>query len=536
MKVIKGKVYKGEKEIMNYLKKKILKIGWEKIALFLIILIAGFLRLYKIQDFQYFTYDQARDYLIIKRMIVDHKFTLVGPTLSIAPGVFPPPFYYYSLIPFLWLFKFRIAGPDVYTAVLGISAVYFFYFLAKDFFSKKSALFLTFFFAINPYLIHTSRHAWNPNTIYLFSILFALAFERYWLKKERKYCILASFSLAWAIGLHLTAIVLLPFWFLILRKEVRKKSFDLFFWLAIVAFLIVFLPLCFFEVRHGFQIIKNGFLFLASPKVQGNLGEKISNLIVDLIKMPVVFLSGLGIKENLTVRPSNITPFFRFAFSVKAFSLVFIALFVFSFLLCLRDSTRIKKTGTRLILFLWLSGFINRLFFPPTFFYFYYYLLIFPFSFLVLGFLIEEIFLLKSLLRNIILTFIILIFIFSSAQNFLITEVNKEDYYLPVSKSIFKDALSSQNIAVAANVADRTRWEKNGLEYRYFLEAFYKLPSTGWDKDDYQRADVLYLIDEGDLPEPLKFGGMEMEAFKPVKIEKAWKVETGQKVYKLLKN
>jgi len=52
---------------------------------------------------------------------------------------------------------------------------------------------------------------------------------------------------------------------------------------------------------------------------------------------------------------------------------------------------------------------------------------------------------------------------------------------------------------------------------------------------DYQQARVLYLVDEGDLKEPLKLGGMEMEAFAPKKIDKVWQVGTGQKIYKMTK-
>jgi len=116
----------------------------------------------------------------------------------------------------------------------------------------------------------------------------------------------------------------------------------------------------------------------------------------------------------------------------------------------------------------------------------------------------------------------------------IINKPKGENYFLPTCEKIAKD-FSRNKMAISANLADQSRWDHNGLEYRYFLEAFYHLPLRNWDVEDYQEADVLYLIDEGDLPEPLKLGGMEMEAFAPKKIEKVWQLKTGQKIYKLTK-
>ena len=113
------------------------------------------------------------------------------------------------------------------------------------------------------------------------------------------------------------------------------------------------------------------------------------------------------------------------------------------------------------------------------------------------------------------------------------TEIRAEDYFLPSVKVIAQDFSQKDRVAVAANLAESNRWEKNGIEYRYFLESLYKLPISGSELNDYRQANVLYLIDEGELKDPLKMGGMEMETFSPVKIEKVWEVETGQKIYKL---
>src|SRR3989344_1668955 len=56
-----------------------------------------------------FGFDQGRDYLAVKNIVVGHKLTLIGSEIGAGvagfQGIFHGPFYYYSLvIPFL-LFK-----------------------------------------------------------------------------------------------------------------------------------------------------------------------------------------------------------------------------------------------------------------------------------------------------------------------------------------------------------------------------------------------------------------------------------------------
>src|SRR5882672_8128859 len=97
---------------------KVLEFEWMSsklftfIALVVILLIGAYLRLYKIPDYMNFLGDEGRDVLVVKHMIVDHKFTLLGPTASVG-GFFLGPIYYYFMLPFLWLWHLDPAGPAV---------------------------------------------------------------------------------------------------------------------------------------------------------------------------------------------------------------------------------------------------------------------------------------------------------------------------------------------------------------------------------------------------------------------------------------
>lgn len=508
--------------------------------LFLILCLGIFLRFWKIQQWQHLTYDQSRDYIILKRILVDHKFTLVGPTVSIAPGFFLPPLYYYSLLPFIWLSRFHIVGPDIYTAIFGVLSIAVYYFLAKDLFGKFPALFTSFIVAINPYLIQTSRHAWNPNTLFFYMLVFILSSERYIFGRKRKYLLLAGFSLGWAIGLHLTAVVFLPFFGYLIYKEFKEKSVDNITFVSIFLFLVVFLPLAIFDFRHGFPISRAGLSYLKTQN-SPNGGEgvfliQLKEVFIDLFKMPIILLSGLFQKENMTIRPSNITAFGRVSLSavtnlfekVKVF--VVLVLWLSSFIWA---GINYKNQKSRLLIIFLLFGLLIRLCFPSPLFYFYYYLAVFPVVFLFIAFLLEKV------QKKPFFMFIIVLMFLSSVCSLwpegIYADPKPENYFLPVCEKIAKDFPRDKKVALAGNVADRSRWEHNGLEYRYFLEGIYRLPLGNWEASDYRQADVLYFIDEGEVKDPLKFGGMEVEAFRPKKIEKVWEEQTGQKIYKMTK-
>src|SRR5690242_2249800 len=78
------------------------------ILLILILSLASFLRLYRIQDYMTFLGDEGRDVLVVYNILHGH-FTLLGPTASVG-GFFLGPIYYYFMTPFLWLFNYNPVG------------------------------------------------------------------------------------------------------------------------------------------------------------------------------------------------------------------------------------------------------------------------------------------------------------------------------------------------------------------------------------------------------------------------------------------
>jgi len=509
---------------------------FELFFLFLVLLIASFLRLYRLKDFQFFSYDQARDYLIVKRILVDHKLTLIGPSLALADGAYLPPLYYYFLAPFLLLSNFHLWGPDFLSALIGLGGIFVFYLLAEKMFGRKPAFYGSLFYVFNPYLIQTARHCRNPHWLPLTVLLFAFFLRKYLKTHDRKDLWLCSLFFGISLSLHITTIVFLPIFLYLIGVEIKKKNLtNVAVSLAIVVFF--FSPLIIFDFRHNFRI---GNALLVFFKNQGYFLEKFKRFFVFIPMIPIILFSGNFQKELLSLRSLPIMTLEKINFAglssvefLKHWAGVFL-LFLTSFFFFwgLKEKNNKEKFGYVFIFVF--SGFFISFLPSLNYSYFYYFYPLFPFLLLLLTGAISVC--LKILEKRFYLwlnLILIILALFSFVPAGLKTETRPENFFLPVAEVIAQDYSPFKKVAIAANINDINRWEKNGLEYRYFLEAFYRLPLGNWDVEDYKTADVLYLIDEGNLPEPLKLGGMEMETFRPVKIEKAWEVKTGQKIYKM---
>jgi 4-amino-4-deoxy-L-arabinose transferase-like glycosyltransferase len=172
------------------------------------LLIAIFLRFYKIGPFTVFLSDQGRDAIIVKRIITFEHLPAIGPPTSIG-HIFLGPFYYYLIAPFLWISRLNPAGMAIGVALLSIIGLIACYVLIRRDYKKTAAdlfLILATFSFIN---IDYSRFSWNPNPLPYFSFitlyLAVLSFQ----KKNLIVSFLFGSLFALSIQLHYLAITLL---------------------------------------------------------------------------------------------------------------------------------------------------------------------------------------------------------------------------------------------------------------------------------------------------------------------------------------
>lgn len=177
--------------------------------LILILLLAAFLRLYRLSDYLQFLGDEGRDVLVVMHMIVYHQWTLLGPTASVG-GFYTGPIYYYFMLPFLWAFNLDPVGPAFMAALFGIGTIVLIYFFCREFFDEKTALVAAFLTAVSPKMVDISRFSWNPNPMPFFAL--ASVFSLYLAKKKnnKKLTVLAGFCLGILYQLHYIDLAFIP--------------------------------------------------------------------------------------------------------------------------------------------------------------------------------------------------------------------------------------------------------------------------------------------------------------------------------------
>src|SRR3989304_9790007 len=124
----------------------------EFVFLLLILLLAAFLRLYRISEYMTFLGDEGRDVIIVRRLLVNFDPILIGPGTSIG-NMYLGPLYYYMMAPALFLAGFSPVGPAVQIALLGVVTVGFVWYVGRQWFGKVAGLTSAFLYGLAPVVI-----------------------------------------------------------------------------------------------------------------------------------------------------------------------------------------------------------------------------------------------------------------------------------------------------------------------------------------------------------------------------------------------
>lgn len=260
---------------------KLLKIK-KNLFLIGILLIAAFLRLYRIDEYMTFLGDEGRDVLVVYNILHGH-FTLLGPTASVG-GFFLGPIYYYFMAPFLWLFNYNPVGPAVMIALLGVATVWLVWKVTKEFFGIIPAFVAGVLYAIAPLIITYSRSSWNPNPMPFFTLLCLYLLYKAVRDTNNKLFIVVGLLFGIMMQLHYLATfvgVIIAVYVVtsrIIASRMGKKfrqAGQIIIRLGIdvltfvTGFVIGFSPFLAFEVRHGFANIRSILDFVFHSKDTG---------------------------------------------------------------------------------------------------------------------------------------------------------------------------------------------------------------------------------------------------------------------------
>lgn len=163
----------------------------KKIIVILILLLAAFLRLYRLGDYPALNADEAaigyNAYSLLETGHDEHGNS--WPIHFQSFNDYKPGAYFYLVLPFIKFFGLNEWAVRIPGALIGIATVYVVYLLVNEIFAKQKkqlfvanprmlALTASFFLAISPWHIHFSRGGWEVNLSTFFITIGVLLFLR----------------------------------------------------------------------------------------------------------------------------------------------------------------------------------------------------------------------------------------------------------------------------------------------------------------------------------------------------------------------
>jgi len=508
-----------------------------KLLLVLILLLAAFLRLYRIADYMTFLGDQGRDVLIAYNILHGH-LTLLGPTSSVG-GFFLGPIYYYFMAPFLWLSNYNPVGPAVMIALFGIATVWLIYIVGKDFFNAKVGLIAALLYAISPIVVAYSRFSWNPNLMPFFSLLTLYLVYKALKNNSLKAFFISGILFGIAMQLHYLSIflgmIIIVYTFLTLlykQKTLKiitpllKNYFSIF-----LGFLIGWSPFLAFEIRHGFLDFKNIFNFVLFSGKTGAGGDYLATVYDVLFRLfgrLVFYFPTPDFQNHFTHSQVSVWQAFVILFAVFACATIFVKLYK-------AYKARDENFEKYLLLVVWLAIGVLLFGFYKKAIYDYYFAFMFPLPFLLVSQSLDFIKQIKFFKIGIILSLILL----------LVTvglNLDGIPFQYPANRQLnqmrsIADFVMTQTNAKPFNFALISAGNTDHA-YRYFFTIWNHPPVTIEDpQHDPQRTtvtDQLFVVCESPLPcEPLGNSLWEIAGFGRAEIANHWNVSVVE-VYKLV--
>lgn len=265
----------------------------EFLLILAILVLAIFLRFYRLADYMQFLGDQGRDAIIVKQILVNHHFPAIGPPSSVG-SVYLGPLYYYMMAVVMLIFYLNPVAAAAMIALIGVLTTFLIYYLSRQWFGPKAGLVSAFLYSISPVAINYARFSWNPNPVPFFTLLAFLGLYQAHKSGNFKWFILSGVSLAAVLQMHYLTLILLPIFGLLWLNELRifwrYKGERRYFWwgtmLSVILFLVIMSPLLIFDLRHNFMNFK-GLVQLFSGRDSGvNL-----SLAGSFSRLPDIFIN-----------------------------------------------------------------------------------------------------------------------------------------------------------------------------------------------------------------------------------------------------
>lgn len=466
------------------------------ILLLVVLALAAFLRLYKIEGYMIFLGDQGRDAIIVKNMIDDLHFPAIGPPTSVG-NIYLGPLYYYMMLPPMVLTNFNPVSASVTIALIGVVTVFLVYWLGKNWFGRGAGLLAAFLYAISPVTINYSRFSWNPNPLPFFALVAILGMVNLQKSNNFLWLILTGIALGGALQMHYLSLILIPVvatvWLYQVLQKSKKKNFLRGTLFGLAAFLITMFPLFWFDLRHNFLNYK-------AVTALFDRGEAVSiNLFSNLVRIPEIYSNDL---IGRYMAGEN-------AFLAAFLSLTLLSLLIYWF---------IKR---KIILAVWVVVGLLGLSFYQNDIYDHYLGFLNPAPYLLLGSL-----LIFKKFKWVIAGLVIVITFVNLQKNPLLSPPQNQ---LQRTKDVAKFMIERSN----EKPFNFALLAKNNYDsaYQFYLEVYGHEPK----KLPFEKTDQLFVVCEDEVCDPIYSSKHEIAAFGWTLVDRVWDFE-GVKIYKLVHN
>jgi len=254
--------------------------SWKRLRGMAIFLLLGcaffYFRFYRLPWRLIFNWDQERDAVVIKEMLERRQPVLIGPRVLGPEGFFLPPWYYYLIAPFYWLFSFNpeLALPAVIIFYNALFLLVSFWVLGRIW-NKKVAAGFCLVWSILPLTISADTIVWNPLLIPLLVLLFIYLTYQTLRKPCWTNIFLSGLIFSLGVSSHFQFILLLPGWIYVvwLKRETWQKQSRYWYLWGLLGLLLPAFPLVLFDLRHQFLNLRlwTKFLFAGSSAKQPQL-------------------------------------------------------------------------------------------------------------------------------------------------------------------------------------------------------------------------------------------------------------------------
>lgn len=504
------------KKIFDFIQKNRL----ESLLIFLIILLALGLRIFRIADYLTFLGDEGRDVRIVRDLITKGNLVFIGPQTSIG-NMYLGPLYYYMMAPALFLSKLSPVGPAVMNALLGTLTVFLTYFLGRCWLGKIPGLIAALLFALSPVAIIYSRSSWNPNPMPLFALLCMWGIYEVWQNKKFAWLPFIGISFAFALQMHYLGLLLGPalfiFWlatfFRIKEDSIQKSRFIKKTFIAIGLFLLLMSPLVLFDIKHDGLNYKAFKAFFTDRQTTINLNPARSDRFMPAIESIV--------SELLLGRQLMYATFTAFIIAILS-----IWAYFGKAKLSIGEFIKSKKDPVLTLLFTWIGIGILGLGIYKQHIYAHYFGFLFPAVYLLTGYLIFFVWQ-RKFWHFKLLSFLMFVILVCSAVNYspLKWQPNRQLWRTEAAVDlIIKESNGDPfNFGLIAK-------QNYDESYRYFLENKNANMVRGEEKVTEQ---LFVICEDGDACKPEGHPQWQIAVFGPSNIEQMWQIDY-LKIYKLV--